>query len=63
MQQKIVYAGVESVSFQKASNHLAELADLGIDHAMVSPRRPWDEATIDWLAAMVPDVHAIPAVA
>jgi F420-dependent oxidoreductase-like protein len=41
-------------------DHLAELAELGIDHAMVSPRRPWDEGTLDWLAAMVPDVHAIP---
>jgi alkanesulfonate monooxygenase SsuD/methylene tetrahydromethanopterin reductase-like flavin-dependent oxidoreductase (luciferase family) len=40
-------------------DHLAELADLGIDHAMMSPRRPWDEATLDWLAALVPDVHAI----
>jgi F420-dependent oxidoreductase-like protein len=42
-------------------DHLAELADLGIDHAMVSPRRPWDEATLDWVAAMVPDIHAMPA--
>jgi F420-dependent oxidoreductase-like protein len=42
-------------------DHLTELADLGMDHAMVSPRRPWDEATLDWVAAMVPDVHAIPA--
>jgi len=42
-------------------DHLAALADLGMDHAMVSPRRPWDEAALDWVAAMVPDVHAIPA--
>jgi alkanesulfonate monooxygenase SsuD/methylene tetrahydromethanopterin reductase-like flavin-dependent oxidoreductase (luciferase family) len=42
-------------------DHLAALAELGIEHAMVSPRRPWDEATLDWLAAIVPDVHAIPA--
>jgi F420-dependent oxidoreductase-like protein len=42
-------------------DHLTELADLGIDHAMVSPRQPWDEATLEWVAAMVPDVHAIPA--
>jgi F420-dependent oxidoreductase-like protein len=41
--------------------HLTELADLGMDHAIVSPRRPWDEATLDWVAEMVPDVHAIPA--
>jgi F420-dependent oxidoreductase-like protein len=40
--------------------HLAELASLGISHAIVSPRRPWDEAALDQVAAMVPDVHAIP---
>lgn len=40
--------------------HLAELADLGIDHAMLSPRRPWDETTLDLVAAIVPDAHAIP---
>jgi hypothetical protein len=42
-------------------DHLGELADLGIDHAMISPRQPWDEPTLDWVAMMVPDVHAIPA--
>jgi F420-dependent oxidoreductase-like protein len=41
-------------------DHLAELADLGIDHAIVSPRRPWDQATLDRVAAIIPDVHAIP---
>jgi len=40
--------------------HLAELAGLGIDHAIVSPRRPWDETTLDRVAAIAPDVHAIP---
>jgi F420-dependent oxidoreductase-like protein len=40
--------------------HLAQLADLGIDHAIVSPRRPWDEATLDRVASIVPAVHAIP---
>jgi F420-dependent oxidoreductase-like protein len=42
-------------------DHLTELASLGIDHAMVSPRRPWDEATLDSVAAIVRDVHAVPA--
>ncbi len=41
-------------------DHLAELAGLGIDHAMIGPRQPWDEASLDWAAALVPDVHAIP---
>jgi F420-dependent oxidoreductase-like protein len=40
--------------------HLADLADLGIGHAMVSPPRPWDEAILEQVAAIVPDVHAIP---
>jgi F420-dependent oxidoreductase-like protein len=42
-------------------DHLGALAELGIEHAMVSPRRPWDEATLDRVAAIVPAAHAIPA--
>ncbi|HET7014686.1 MAG TPA: LLM class F420-dependent oxidoreductase [Streptosporangiaceae bacterium] len=41
-------------------DHLAELADLGIGHVMMSPRQPWDEAGLDWAGELVPDVHAIP---
>lgn len=41
-------------------DHLAELRDVGIDQAMVSPRQPWDEAALEWVAAIVPDAHAIP---
>lgn len=40
-------------------DHLAEMAELGIDHAMVSPRYPWDDATLDSVATMVPEVHRI----
>ena len=40
-------------------DHLAELAGLGISHAIVSPKGPWDEASLDRVAAIVPDVHAI----
>lgn len=41
-------------------DHLAELADIGIDHAMISPRRPWDEAALDQVAVIVPEIHALP---
>lgn len=41
-------------------DHLAELRDVGIDQAMLSPRQPWDEAALEWVAAIVPDAHAIP---
>jgi len=40
-------------------DHLAELADLGVDQAIVSPRQPWDEASLDWAAALVPNVQAL----
>lgn len=40
-------------------DHLAELADLGVGHAIVSPRGPWDEAALDALAAVLADAHAI----
>ena len=39
--------------------HLRELASAGIDHALLSPRRAWDEATFDAVAAILPEVHAI----
>ena len=41
--------------------HLSELSDLGIQHAIVSPRGPWDEATLNWVAAMVAEAHTIGA--
>jgi F420-dependent oxidoreductase-like protein len=41
--------------------HLADLASLGIDHAVVSLGSPWDEPALDWLAALADDIHAIPA--
>jgi F420-dependent oxidoreductase-like protein len=40
-------------------DHLADLAARGIGQAMVSPREPWDEAALDVVASIVPDVHAI----
>jgi F420-dependent oxidoreductase-like protein len=39
--------------------HLRELAALGIDHALVAPHQAWDEATLDAVASIVPDVHGI----
>jgi alkanesulfonate monooxygenase SsuD/methylene tetrahydromethanopterin reductase-like flavin-dependent oxidoreductase (luciferase family) len=39
--------------------HLVELAELGIDHVMLGPRRPWDEPMLDQVGAVVADVHAI----
>jgi alkanesulfonate monooxygenase SsuD/methylene tetrahydromethanopterin reductase-like flavin-dependent oxidoreductase (luciferase family) len=39
--------------------HLRELAALGIDTAIVNPPGPWDDATLEALASILPDVHAI----
>jgi len=39
--------------------HLRELAAVGIDHALVSPRRSWDEATFEAIASILPEVYAI----
>ena len=44
-------------------DHLRELAALGIGHVLLSPRQPWDEAILDAVASIVPDVHAIEAAA
>jgi F420-dependent oxidoreductase-like protein len=40
-------------------DHLGQLADLGIDHALVGPRRPWTDASLDALTAALTDVHAL----
>jgi F420-dependent oxidoreductase-like protein len=40
-------------------SHLRDLAGLGLDHVLVSPSRPWDDAALDALASIVPDVHGI----
>jgi F420-dependent oxidoreductase-like protein len=39
--------------------HLRELAALGIDHALTSPRSSWDDATFEAIASILPEVHAI----
>lgn len=41
-------------------DHLADLAGLGIDHVIVAPRGPWDDASLDAVCSAVPEVHAIP---
>ena len=39
--------------------HLADLAALGIDHVILSPRGPWDEPTLDALVSAIPEIHAL----
>ena len=41
-------------------DHLAHLAGIGIDHAIVSPRGPWDDVTLEAAARVLDEVHAIP---
>ena len=40
--------------------HLRELAALGIDHVLMSPPGPWDEETLEAIASILPEVHALP---
>jgi F420-dependent oxidoreductase-like protein len=40
-------------------DHLGELAELGIDHALVSPRGGWDQASLDAVAEILPEAHAL----
>jgi F420-dependent oxidoreductase-like protein len=40
-------------------SHLRELAGIGIDHVLVAPARAWDDATLEALAEIVPQVQAI----
>jgi F420-dependent oxidoreductase-like protein len=38
---------------------LDELADLGIDHVLIGSRGPWTEQSLDNVAALLPEVHAM----
>jgi F420-dependent oxidoreductase-like protein len=42
-------------------DHLRELAAVGIDQAIVGPRGPWDDDTLDAVASIVDEVHDIPS--
>jgi len=41
------------------TGHLRELAGVGLDHVLVTPSRAWDEATLEAVASIVPEVQAI----
>jgi F420-dependent oxidoreductase-like protein len=40
--------------------HLRDLAAVGIEHVLIDPGVPWDEATLEAVASIVPQVHDIP---
>ena len=40
-------------------DHVRELAALGIDHVLLSPRRSWDQATLDAIVSILPAIHAL----
>jgi F420-dependent oxidoreductase-like protein len=42
-------------------DHLAQLAELGLDHALVGPRRPWTEGSLEAVRTVLADVRALPA--
>ena len=44
---------------QAALAHLRDLAKLGIDHVMLSSPGPWDDASLDALISIVPEIHAL----
>jgi hypothetical protein len=45
---------------RKLVDHLQELAEIGIDHALLSAQDPWDDEALDAVASIVPEVHEIP---
>ncbi|MGH9212522.1 MAG: LLM class F420-dependent oxidoreductase [Acidimicrobiales bacterium] len=44
-------------------DHLHELAAVGVDHAILSPARPWDDETFTAVTSILPQVHDIPSAA
>jgi F420-dependent oxidoreductase-like protein len=43
--------------------HLRDLAALGIEHVFLSPPHAWDEATLEAITSIVPEIHAIESAA
>jgi F420-dependent oxidoreductase-like protein len=48
---------------RRLAGHLAELAAVGIDHALVSPQYPWDDESLEAVASIAAEVHAMPVAA
>jgi F420-dependent oxidoreductase-like protein len=45
------------------TEHIRELAALGLDHVLLSPTGAWDDAALEAIASVLPEVHALrPAV-
>jgi F420-dependent oxidoreductase-like protein len=46
---------------QQVLNHLRDLAGVGIEHVILAPStHPWDDASLQALVSILPEVHAIP---
>jgi F420-dependent oxidoreductase-like protein len=52
--------GDQATGFAGLLAHLRDLAALGIGHVMLSHQGPWTEGSLAALAAVLPEVHAIP---
>ncbi len=48
-----------SAGLQRWLDHLGELAGLGIEHVIISAPGPWDDATLEAVCSVIPEVHAI----
>ena len=53
------FAGDPAAGAAALVAHLRELAALGISHALISPRGGWTGASLDAVAAVLPDIHAL----
>jgi F420-dependent oxidoreductase-like protein len=41
-------------------DHLYQLAELGVDQAIINTHQPWDQASLDAVTDVLADVHAMP---
>jgi F420-dependent oxidoreductase-like protein len=40
-------------------SHLRDLAAVGLDHVLVTPPRAWDQTTLEAIASVLPEIHAM----
>ena len=41
-------------------DHARELAGIGLDHVLISFASGWDDTTLEAVASVLPEMHAIP---
>jgi len=57
--EKTIVSTFAPVGASETFDHFAALAEVGFDHVIFEPSYPWDDATLDLIAAIIPDLARV----